>query len=54
LRNSGFIVATILLRRALSIGAWYAFSYEMTAVLLAVIMLLLQRGLSSRHAEDLE
>ena len=54
LRNSGFVVATILLRRALSIGAWYAFSYEMTAVLLAVIMLLLQRGLSSRHAEDLE
>lgn len=54
LRNSGFVVATILLRRALSIGAWYAFSYEMTAVFLAVIMLLLQRGLSSRHAEDLE
>ena len=52
LRNSGFVVSTILLRRALSIEAWYAFSYEMTAILLAVIMLLLQRGLNSRNAEE--
>jgi hypothetical protein len=52
LRNSGFVVSTILLRRALGIEAWYAFSYEMTAILLAVIMLLLQRGLNSRKAEE--
>lgn len=52
LRNSGFVVATILLRRALGTDPWYAFSYEMTAVLLAVIMLLLQRGLSSRNDEE--
>lgn len=52
LRNSGFVVSTILLRRALGIEAWYAFSYEMTAILLAVIMLLLQRGLNSRNAEE--
>ena len=52
LRNSGFVVSTILLRRALGIEAWYAFSYEMTAIFLAVIMLLLQRGLNSRNAEE--
>ncbi|MDA8771638.1 hypothetical protein N9M80_01040 [Flavobacteriales bacterium] len=52
LRNSGFVVSTILLRRALGIEAWYAFSYEMTAILLAVIMLLLQRGLNGRNAEE--
>ena len=52
LRNSGFVVSTILLRRALGIEAWYAFSYEMTAILLAVIMLLLQRGLNSRKTEE--
>ena len=51
LRNSGFVVSTILLRRAMGIEAWYAFSYEMTAILLAVIMLLLQRGLNGRNAE---
>ena len=32
----------------MGIEAWYAFSYEMTAILLAVIMLLLQRGLNGR------
>ncbi len=52
LRNSGFVVSTILLRRAMGIEAWYAFSYEMTAILLAVIMLLLQRGLNGRNAEE--
>ena len=51
LRNSGFVVATILLSRALGTEPLYAFSYEMTAVFLAVIMLLLQRGLSSRNDE---
>ena len=53
LRNSGFVVATILLRRAMSIEPWFAFSYEMTAVILAVLMLLLQRGLNSRNAENM-
>lgn len=52
LRNSGFVVSTILLRRAMGIEAWYAFSYEMTAISLAVIMLLLQRGLNGRNAEE--
>tara|TARA_Y100000385_G_scaffold289320_1_gene358392 strand:+ start:517 stop:1377 length:861 start_codon:yes stop_codon:yes gene_type:complete len=52
LRNSGFVVSTILLRRALGIEPWHAFSYEITAVLLAVIMLILQRGLNSRNAEE--
>jgi hypothetical protein len=52
LRNSGFVVSTILLRRALGIEPWHAFSYEITAVLLAVIMLVLQRGLNSRNAEE--
>ncbi len=54
LRNSGFVVSTILLRRALGIDAWHSFSYEMTAVILAVLMLLLQRGLSSRNSEEIE
>ena len=47
LRNSGFIVATILLRRALGIEPWHALAYEATAVFLAVGMLLLERGLNS-------
>ena len=50
LRNSGFIVATILLRRALGIEPWHALAYEATAVFLAVGMLLLERGLNSREA----
>jgi hypothetical protein len=53
LRNSGFVVATILLRRAMGIEAWHSFSYEMTAVILAVLMLLLHRGLNSRHSEEI-
>lgn len=51
LRNSGFVVATILLRRALGIEPWHALAYETTAVLLAVGMLLLQRGLNARSSE---
>ena len=51
LRNSGFIVATILLRRALGIEPWHALAYEITAVALAVGMLLLQRGLNARSSE---
>ena len=46
LRNSGFVVATILLRGALGIEPWHALAYETTAVFLAVAMLLLERGLT--------
>ena len=49
LRNSGFIVATILLRRALGIEPWHALAYEITAAALAVGMLLLERGLNARE-----
>ena len=51
LRNSGFVVATILLRRALGIEPWHALAYETTAAVLAVGMLLLQRGLNARSSE---
>ena len=51
LRNSGFVVATILMRRALGIEPWHALAYETTAALLAVGMLLLQRGLNARSSE---
>ena len=50
LRNSGFIVATILLRRALGIEPWHALAYEITAPALAVGMLLLERGLNARES----
>ena len=50
LRNSGFIVATILLRRALGIEPWHALAYELTAGALAVGMLLLERGLNARDS----
>ena len=50
LRNSGFIVATILLRRALGIEPWHALAYEITAATLAVGMLLLERGLNARES----
>ena len=48
LRNSGFVVATILLRRALGIEPWHALAYECTAAGIAVVMVLLQRGLLLR------
>jgi len=51
LRNSGFVVATVLLRRALGIEPWHALAYEITAAVLAVGMLLLQRGLNARNSE---
>ena len=51
LRNSGFVVATILLRRALGIEPWHALAYECTAAGLAVAMVLLQRGLLLRGRE---
>lgn len=50
MRNSGFIVATILLRRALGIEPWHALAYEITAAALAVGMLLLERGLNARES----
>ena len=50
LRNSGFVVATILLRRALGIEPWHALAYEITAAALAVGMLLLERGLNARES----
>lgn len=53
LRNSGFVVATILLRRALGIEPWHALAYETTAVFLAVAMLLLERGLNARDGDFL-
>lgn len=51
LRNSGFVVATILLRRALGIEPWHALAYECTAAGIAVVMVLLQRGLLLRGRE---
>lgn len=51
-RNCGFIVSTILLRRALVIEAWHSFAYIATSALLALVVLLLQRGLSSRSPEE--
>ena len=52
-RNSGFVVATILLRRALGIEPWHALTYEATAVCLAVGMLLLERGIERQRVEHL-
>ena len=48
IRNSGFIVATVMLRRALGIEPWHAFAYEVNAAVLAVLMVLLQRYLPRR------
>lgn len=48
IRNSGFIVATVMPRRALSIEPWHAFAYEVNAAILAVLMVLLQRYLPRR------
>lgn len=49
LRNSGFIVATILLRQALGSEPWHGLAYDVTAGLLAVLMVLTQRGLNARR-----
>jgi hypothetical protein len=51
MRNCGFIISTILLRRALALEAWHALSYELTSGILAVLVLLLHRGLTSRTPE---
>ncbi|MFZ8837311.1 MAG: hypothetical protein ACO2XQ_09715 [Flavobacteriales bacterium] len=50
-RNCGFIISTILLRRALVIEPWHAFAYEVTSATLALVVLLLHRGLASRNPE---
>lgn len=49
LRNSGFIVSTILLRQALGSEPWHGLAYEVTAGVLAVLMVLTQRGLNARR-----
>jgi hypothetical protein len=51
-RNCGFIIGTILLRRALVIEPWHALAYETTSALLALLVLLLYRGLTSKEPED--
>lgn len=53
LRNSGFIVSTILLRQALGSEPWHGLAYDITAGLLAVLMILTQRGLNVRPQERL-
>ena len=53
LRNSGFIVSTILLRQALGSEPWHGLAYDITAGLLAVLMILTQRGLNIRPQERL-
>jgi hypothetical protein len=45
LRNSGFVVATIILRLSFSMEGWTAVAHEILAATLALILLLLQMGL---------
>lgn len=45
LRNSGFVVATIILRLSFGMEAWSAVAHEVLAALLALSLLLLQAGL---------
>lgn len=52
LRNCGFIIGTILLRRALGLEAWHALAYEWTSGILAILVLLLQRGLTRTGPEN--
>ena len=49
LRNSGFVISTIILRLSLAMDGWHAVAHTWFAGLLAVIMLSLQRGLSWRR-----
>ena len=46
LRNSGFVVATIILRLSFSLDGWSAVAHEVLAAVLALVLLLLQAGLS--------
>ena len=45
LRNSGFVVATIILRLSFGMDGWGAVAHEVLAALLALLLLLLQAGL---------
>lgn len=45
LRNSGFVIATIILRLSFSLEGWSAVAHEVLAALLALSLLLLQAGL---------
>ena len=45
LRNSGFVVATIILRLSFSMEGWTAVAHEILAATLALTLLLLQMGL---------
>ncbi len=45
LRNSGFVVATIILRLSFGMEGWGAVAHEVLAALLALSLLLLQAGL---------
>lgn len=47
LRNSGFVVATIILRLSFGMEGWGAVAHEVLAALLALALLLLQAGLHS-------
>ena len=51
MRNCGFVIGTILLRRALGLEAWHALAYEWTAGILAILVLLLHRGLTREDSE---
>ena len=46
LRNSGFVVATIILRLSFSMEGWAAVAHEILAAVLALLLLLLQVGLN--------
>lgn len=50
-RNCGFIISTILLRRALVIEPWHALAYEGTSAVLALLVLMMHRGLTSDSPE---
>lgn len=45
LRNSGFVIATIILRLSFSLEGWSAVAHEVLAAILALVLLLLQAGL---------
>lgn len=49
LRNSGFVVSTIILRLSFGMEAWSAVAHEVLAAVLALILLLLQAGLQWGH-----
>lgn len=55
LRNSGFVIATIILRLSFSLEGWSAVAHEVLAAVLALLLLLLQAGLgwgARRHGPE--